>query len=1173
MNLPKFALEHKPIVFGFALLLFAWGLSVFLDAPRREDPEFIIREAMVITDWPGATAQQVEELVTDKVEKAAANIKQVRRVQSWSNVGRSVVQVTAIDAVTDIQSLWTKVRAEMDLLVPELPQGALPPAVDDNFGDTAALILALYQDPESAEKRRYTPRELETFAKRLRDGLMELRPAEKGPDGHTVPITTEPAYVARLDLFGVQREVIYLETDAGVWSQLQLSSAELEELLNQRNLIAPAGVFNTSEYRINTRLSGNFDATREIEQVVVDRVAAGSESPGRQTLSEFVRDLQAGENANPGQPPSFEVPVHLRDVRIQVSRGYADPPDSLVRFGDTEGSADAIVLSFTMKPGQNITAFGDSVDRLLATANETFLPPDIRIEKVSDPPLFVQQKINDVVSNLVQAIGLVLLILGMLAGLRVALVTAASIPLIMLSSMALMRLWDIQIEQISLAALIVALGLLVDNAIVTCENTTRFLNQGLARKQAVIEGCNQVGGSLLWSSLTTIGVFIPMVFVLPGDLGEYVFSLPVVVTLTLLVSWLCAMTMTPILNSYLLAPSDGRLPIVALFSWVWGKLGGGRKGDAAPTDHPSNNDSQGGGWFTSVCRFAIAARIPVIGVAFALLAAALMLPVKASFFPFSDRNQFVVDIWLPETAPIYRTDEITKQVETLVRRLSGVTWKNGEWVPVTDAEGQSVERLNNVAAYVGTGGPRFYVGLNPGPSSPNYANIVVNAVNRDNVAPYVTDIRRAAWAGIGEPGSDDYVPPLTGARIVPKKLVMGTPVSSPIEYRLTGPRLANEKVLRHYGEQIKDALRDSGLVWDVHDSWGARGLQFDVKLKPDQANIAGVTNETVADTLNAYYSGQYLTTFREGDRQIPVVLRLPPEQRRSLESVQSAYVEGYTGKVPLDSVADFDLTRVPVQITRYQRERSLRIQARPEPGMLAREILAQLKPRIDAIEVQLPAGYRIVNGGIEEEAVRGERANSVALGVGIMLVLFCLLLQYNSAVKPMLIVLTVPLSVIGAMLGLYLRGVPLGFMETLGFLALFGTVLNAAILLIDFAEQLIKEKLAKGEGVAAPGERSYCGLTREAFRSCLAEAGQARMLPIFMTTATTVAGLMSLMFGGGPLFMGLATAFASGLIVGSAITLLVLPALMALFVENFRYQLVAPDEPALEINEALPQTV
>ncbi len=1170
MNLPKFALEHKPIVLGFALLLLIWGLNVFLTAPRREDPEFLIREAVVNTEWPGATAQQVEELVTDKIEVAAANIKQVRRVQSTSSVGKSTVQVTTIDDVTDTASIWTKLRAEMALIAPDLPEGASPPAVDDNFGDTAALVLAIYQDPESAERRRYTPKEMEIFARRLRDRLMDIRPTETDADGRLVPITTAPAYVARLDLYGVQREVIYLETDAGVWSQLKLTTEELQQLLAQRNVVAPAGTFNTETDRVHTRLSGNFDAAREIDSVVVGRVASGAENPGRQTLAELKRDIEAGEGVDSGRPASFEVPVYLDDLRINVTRGYADPPETLARFGDSEISADAIALSFTMKSGTNITWLGEEVDRLLATQRDTFLPPDIVVHTVSDPPFFVEKKISDVVDNLIEAVVLVLLILGLLAGPRVALVTAASVPLIMLSSLALMRIWNIEIEQISLAALIVSLGLLVDNAIVTCENTTQFLNRGMDREQAVIEGCNQVGTSLLWSSLTTISVFIPMTFALPADIGEYVFSLPVVVTLTLSVSWLCAMTVTPILNYYVLVPTDGRMPVAALATWVRGKLGGGGKKEEDTKSVTDGEPAKPAAWYLPLCRFAMAGRIPTIGVAFALLVGALALPVKPSFFPFSDRNQFTVDIWVPTTSPIYRTNEVAKQVETLLQRLSSTTWQDGEWIPLTDENGEPVKRLNNMLIYVGTGGARFYTGLDPGPQTPRFANIIVNARSYDDVDPFVADIRRGAWAGVGEPGSEDFLPPIAGARVVPRQLVMGTPVPSPIEYRLHGPRLGSEKVLRYYGNKMKDVLRDSGYVWDVHDSWGELGFQYDVNLKPAEANMAGVTNDTVAHTLNAYYSGFYLTTFREGDRELPVMLRLPPEQRRKLENVESAFVEGYSGKVPLNSVAEFDLTRVPVEITRYQRERAMRIRARPEAGLLARDILSQLKPQMDAIEAELPPGYRIEDGGIEEEALKGERGNATSLMVGLILVVFCLLLQYNSAIKPLLVILTVPLSIIGAMLGLWIRDIPMGFMETLGFLALFGTVLNAAILLIDFTEQQIKQKLAEGDGIAPPGERSYCGLTREAFRATLAEAGRARLMPIFLTTATTVAGLTSLMFGGGPLFKGLATAFASGLIVGSAITLFVLPALMALFVENFRFQLVKPPEPEKLSGEPAP---
>lgn len=1142
MNLPAFALDHKAVVIAIALILFGAGLLTFLDAPRREDPEFVIREAIVLTAWPGATADEVERLVSDPIERAAANLKQVRRVQSWSYPGRSVVQVSGTNEVRDVRALWTKLRAELARLQPELPPGATPPIVDDNFGDTAAMILALHPRTDASGNHAYTPRELEKYAKRLRDHLMDLRPGETGPGGEWRPITTEPAFIARMDMFGLQDEVVYLETDAATWSKLDLSVETVSALLEDRNRIAAAGTLNNNSNRLYAHVERGLVDADALGDVVVERIATGAESPAGQTLTEFSRRLEAGLGAGDARPPSFDVPVRLRDLGIRLSRGYADPPAQLARFGDGDGSVPAVMLSFTMKPGENISELGEAVDRLLSSANDTFLPPDLIVTKVSDPPHFVNKKVEDVISNLQQAIGLVLLILGLLAGPRVAIVTAASIPLIMLSAVALMRIWNVEIEQISLAALIVALGLLVDNAIVTCENTTRYLNEGRPRRTAVIDGCNLVGGSLLWSSLTTIGVFIPMAFALPGDLGEYIFSLPVVVTITLLVSWLCAMTLTPILNYYLLKPESDGPPLVRWLQRAGLRFGEDKGGESREST------------FASVSRYAIRHRLLTIGMAFGLLAAALLLPVKPSFFPDSDRPQLVIDVHTPATASVQRTDAKVKAVEELVQRLDEVTWRDGEWVPVDTASGG--RRLDSYAAYVGTGGPRFYTGLDPGPAAPNYGFVMVNARDRGDVAGLVADLRRAATHGIGKPDSADYLPPIVGARVVPHALVMGTPVTSPIQYRIMGPRLAEESTLRIFADRLKQILEDSGRTWDVHDSWGGFGLQLDVAMDPSDASIAGVTHGTVAESLDAYFSGRELTSFREQDKRIPVRLRLSASDRHSIDPVRRAWVEGYETKVPLAALGSLGVSRQASALTRYQRQRSIYVMARPQPGFLPREILAELQDDVDALAAGLPPGYWIEHGGIEEEASRGERANSVALNIGLALVVLCLVLQYNSFVRPLLIVLTVPLAVTGGMLGLWVRGIPLGFMETLGFLALFGTVLNAAILLIDFIEQLIRERLLSGDGVAAPGERAFAGLTREAFRECLAEAGRARLQPIFMTTATTVAGLMSLMFGGGPLFAGLATVFAIGLVFGSAITLLVLPALIALFVENFGYEFV-----------------
>lgn len=1154
MNFPKYALEHKPIVLGLALLLLLWGINTFLTAPRAENPSFIIRDALVITDWPGATAQQIENLITDKIEKVAADIKFTRRVQSWSYAGRSVVQVTATEDVTDIQKVWTKLRADLELIIAELPNGASPPIVDDNFGDTAALILALYQDPETAKTQPYSPKELEDFAKRLRDKLMDIRPTTVDEYGRKVPISDKPSLLAKVNLYGVQPEVIYLETDAGTWSQLQITSSELQNILSQRNVVATGGVLNTDRYRINTHIKGSFNAETEINNVIVGRVSTESSTAILDNdSSQYFSNIEKANQKNTSAS-SYDVPVKLDNLKLNVKREYQDPPPAIVRYANSDDISKAIVISFTMKPGQNISVLGDAVNEVLESANQTILPPDIRIEKVSNPPKFVEEKVQGVLSNLVQAIVLVLLILGAMAGLRVALVTAATIPLIMLTSVALMRIWNIEIEQISLAALIVALGLLVDNAIVTCENTTNFLNKGLPKKEAVIEGCNSVGMSLLWSSLTTISVFIPMTFALTGSTREYIYSLPVVVTLTLLVSWLCAMTIAPILNYYILKPTNGSLPIVNLFTWFKSKLG------FASSKKTTTSSSAKKGLFAALSLKAISLRFLTISIAFTLLLGSILLPIKSSFFPNSARNQFIVDIWLPETASIYRTNEVSKQVEKIIQKLSEVSWVDGEWKEVVDKDGNTIKRLSNIVSYTGIGGPRFYTSLNPLNDVPHYANIIINTTNANNVSKFVEDIRRAAWAGIGNESDSDYLAPVTGARVVPHRLVLGTPVTSPIQYRINGPRLGSDEILRDAGEKIKTILSESELAWDINDSWGAYGMQMDVDVKSAHANLAGVTNKSIARTLNSYYSGLELTRFREEDSETPVKLRLPAEQRHSIHAINAAFVEGYDQKVPLNSVAEVSLEHSPTVLTRFQREKSLWVQARPEINVLASEVIEQLKPKINAIKKQLPIGYHIQDGGIQEAAGDGNRQNTASLSIGILLVIACLVFQYNSAIKPMLILLTVPLSIIGGLLGLWMRGISLGFMETLGFLALFGTVLNAAILLIDYAEQLIKEKLANKQGLSEAGEKSYCGLTRDAFRSCLISASEARMMPIMMTTATTVAGLASLMFAGGPLFKGLATVFATGLVVGSVITLFVLPALMSLFVENFRYSMVDEDQ-------------
>jgi multidrug efflux pump subunit AcrB len=399
-----------------------------------------------------------------------------------------------------------------------------------------------------------------------------------------------------------------------------------------------------------------------------------------------------------------------------------------------------------------------------------------------------------------------------------------------------------------------------------------------------------------------------------------------------------------------------------------------------------------------------------------------------------------------------------------------------------------------------------------------------------------------------------------GARIVPHQLVMGTPVKSPVDIRLLGPRLGNEQVFRKYGARIQAAVRNTRIAFDVHNSWGEYGRQIDVRLDEDKANLAGVTNLDVALSLNAYYSGHPLTKFREDDRQIPIKLRLPPLQRRSLSEIDTVYVNSLMGKVPLESVAEISRSWQPAKLQRYQRNRCFSVRARPAAGVLYSEVIDSVQPELDSIQAELPSGYRIEHGGTKEEADKGLTMNMGSLAISGLLIFVLLVIQYNSIIRPLMIFLTIPLAIAGGYLGLYIHGFSLGFMETLGILALMGIVLSAAILLIDFSELLVKQKLASGEGLAAPGEPSSAGLKREVFRQCLAEAGQLRFKPIMMTTLTTVGGLLTLMLGGGPLFKGLAAVIVYGLSIGTGFTLFFIPAIFAIFVENFGMKIQADEQ-------------
>ncbi|MEM8678867.1 MAG: efflux RND transporter permease subunit, partial [Planctomycetota bacterium] len=485
MNLSELAMRYRPVVLTLVGLLTVWGVITFMTMPRREDPEFTIRTCVVSTQWPGAPTTKVEELVTDKLEESLDSIEEVDYINSETINGQSVIYVNLEDNVLprDIQNVWDKVRAKVDLV--DMPDPNIRPVVNDEFGDTSVLVLGVYQVPlegqtEIDPEHRYSARDLEIYADQVRDAI-RLLPG-----------------VAKVEKHGVQDEAIFIETDLGTWGQLELTTESLRRLVQSRNIVAPGGTIDTDQGKFNVRPGGEFDAVDEIESLTVGAV-------------------QSGTNVNR---------VGLPDVGLTVKRAYMDPPEVICRFTEERGTFPAVMLGITMKSGANIidicNAAMERVHQL--TDYEQALPRDLAVRPVSNLSDNVNQKINDVVNNVISAIIIVVIVVYLFVGLSTSLVMAANIPIVVLGSIAIIRLFGVELEQISLASVIIALGLLVDNAVQVCDQTRTNILAGMSPREAAVTGANTLMFPMLTGTLTTIAAFLPMLIALEGGGAEYVYS-------------------------------------------------------------------------------------------------------------------------------------------------------------------------------------------------------------------------------------------------------------------------------------------------------------------------------------------------------------------------------------------------------------------------------------------------------------------------------------------------------------------------------------------------------------------------------------------------------------------------------------------------------------------------
>ena len=1020
----RFALNTQKVTIVFIGAVIVIGLTLFLDFPRQEDPPIKIREVVVTAFFPGMETPDMEDLVTRRLEAQLRTLPELDTIWSDSKNGVSIIHAETRDEFDDLDLIWQKVRNKMADIRPELPVGTMGPFVNDEFGLTAIATIALWSDGFSMADMRIV-------ARNIRDRLYELRGVRK------------------IEIHGVHEERVFLKFSAIRLARFGISIGEIIDTLVQQNIVLPTGAVNTADQTVMVTSSGNFSSVEDIENV------------------EFTA-------------PDTGQTVILKDI-LTVHRNYADPPRDIVYFNGKR----AIVISVSITPGVNSVAFGDRLTRKLK-ALESQLEVGYVLEYATFQPELVETAVNGGLSNVYQTVGIVLVVVILFLGVRTGLIVGAFVPMTMLLGMIAMRLFDIELERVSIASCIIALGMLVDNGIVIAEDIRSRLERGEERRQACIETGQALSIPLLTSSLTTIFAFLPMLL-LDGQVGEYAFSLPMVVILLLLASWFLSMYVTPAMCFWFMKVKPSALPEALADS-------GNKAPSGSPEDFLNPYAGRFYGTYSGFLEQMLRLRwIVLVGTAvvisFGIFVASLLV---REFFGPSDRNQFLVYLDLPAGYRIESTDEVVKRL---------ITWlSNKEINP----------EVTRTIAYVGTGGPRFFLVLSPVQPNPHVAFLVVNTEASKQVKPLIQRLRKQLL--------EDF--PEANGRA--KQMWLGAVEPGLVEFRLYG---TDPEYLYAKGNQLVDGLNAMPGSLNVLSDWENKVLMARILVDQVRARRNGISSRNVANSLRANMDGIVITEYREGDLAIPVLARSYAQDRRDFGDLWNMMVKSsQTGDlVPLTQFADITIDWQFYRISRRNQERCLTVAVKHE-FLKAPELFEAALPVVE--KLQLAPGYRWEVGGEIERSAETMGKMMQWLPICVFGVVVLLIWQFNSFRRPLIIFITIPLAFVGAFIGLLIIRAPFDFFAMLGLLSLAGVIINNGIVLID---KIDTEQTAGKEPHVA-----------------VINASLSRFRPILMTTVTTVLGLLPLIVSVDPLFFSMAVIIASGLIFGTVLTLGVVPVLYSI---------------------------
>ena len=1027
-NLSEWALKNKGIVLYFMLLLGIVGVMSYSKLSQSEDPPFTFKVMVVQTYWPGATAQEVATLVTDRIEKELMTTGQYENIRAYSRPGESMVTFIAKDSYrsSEIPDVWYNVRKKVNDIRSQLPSGVQGPFFNDEFGDTFGNIYVLTgKDFDYAVMKEYADR-LQLQLQRVKD-------------------------VSKVNLVGLQDQKIWIELSNTKAVQLGVPVTAIQEAIQKQNDMAGAGFFETGTDRIQIRVSGHLHSVDDLKKM----------------------PLLVGDKT-----------IQLGDV-ADVYRGFSEPAQPRMRFMGENG----IGIAVSMRKGGDIIALGKNLETEFNSLQKS-LPLGMKLQKVSDQPVAVQRSIQEFLKVLAEAVIIVLLVSFFSLGFRTGLVVALSIPLVLAMTFAGMSLFDVGLHKISLGALILALGLLVDDAIIAVEMMAIKMEQGYSRLKAAGFAWQTTAFPMLTGTLITAAGFLPIATAQSGT-GEYTRSIFQVVTIALIVSWIAAVLFVPYLGEKLLPDFTKQQQKAAWYLRLWARLR--KQPEPVVEAHGTHHDPYQSRFYQSfrnVVEICITYRKTVIAITVAIfvLSVAMFKLVPQQFFPPSNRAEILVDLKLEEGASLTATEQAVHKVEQFLSKQKGI---------------------DNYVAYVGTGSPRFYLPLDQQLPQASFAQFVVLASSLDDR----DEIRRSLETQIKQ------LLPQVRTRV--SLLENGPPVGYPLQYRVSGEDLAT---VRAEAQKVAKVLSEDPNTTNVHLDWGEPSKIIAIEIDQDRARQMGVSSVDLANFLNASVTGAVMNQYREKRELIEIRLRGDKSERVEVASLANLAVPTTKGTtVPLAQIAKIESRFEEGLIWHRNRLPTITVRADIRTHLQPATVVQQLAEKMQTLRADLPNGYLLEVGGTVEESAKGQNSVNAGMPLFLAVVMTLLMIQLRSMSRATIVLLTAPLGLIGVVAFLLLFNKPFGFVAMLGTIALSGMIMRNSLILIDQIEQDIQAGHEPWEAVI--------GATMRRFR------------PIVLTALAAVLAMIPLSRS---IFFGpMAVAIMGGLIVATLLTLFFLPALYA----------------------------